>query len=33
MTINYEFDNAVELINAKVINGFSIIQLWNKLSN
>lgn len=33
LTENYQFDSCDELINAKVINGFSIIQLWNDLSN
>lgn len=33
LTAHYEFTNADELINAKVVNGLSIIQLWDDLSN
>ena len=32
-TQNYEFDNAKDLLEAKVINGCSLKQIWKNLTS
>ena len=32
-TQNYEFDNAKDLLEAKVINGCSLKQIWKNITN